>query len=96
MGIVDRVICREGEIWILSYWDRRPDVRIRRYSPEGKLTRFVDTALPPMRRKDFEYDLIESKSLREQDGRIRFERVVVLSNEKGGEVKKREVFELVP
>jgi hypothetical protein len=96
MGSVDRVACRDGDIWILAYPDRRPELRIRRYGAAGKLMRFVDTAVPPADLGQFEFDLIDARSLREENGRIRFERVV--SSLAGGKPveKNRQVFEVTP
>jgi hypothetical protein len=93
------VACREREIWIVSYGPRRPELRIRRYSAQGKLLLFVDTAIPPLNLNGTESDDVDARSLREENGRIRFERVVWSvtggTNVKKVE-KKRELFEVTP
>lgn len=94
MGSVDRVVCREGEIWIVAYPDRRPEVRFRRYGADGTLVRFVDTTVPPASLKQLEFDLIDVNSVREEGGRIRFERVISAVSGGKPREKKREVFEV--
>lgn len=94
MGSVDSVVCREGEIWIVSYPDRRPEVRIRRYGSDGTLVRFVDTTVPPTKLGQLEFDQIDANSVREENGRIRFERVITLVSGANLSEKKREVFDV--
>jgi hypothetical protein len=97
LGFVDRIVCQEGEIWIVAYPDQRPDLRIRRYSAEGKLLRFVDTVLPPANKGHHEFDRVDGKSFREVNGRIRFERFIGSVSAEGKLVeKKREFFEVTP
>jgi hypothetical protein len=96
VGFGERIVCRDGEIWLVAYLDRRPELRIRRYNAEGKLMRFVDTAVPPVKLGQTEVDLVDAKSVREENGRIRFERVV-WSGDAGNRLeKKRELFEVTP
>jgi hypothetical protein len=91
----DAVVCRDDGIWIVSYSARRPEVRIRHYTTDGRLLRFVDTAIPAPRLGTTEYDGIDADSVREEDGRLRFERLFATVS--GGKTieKKRELFEVV-
>lgn len=92
----DRVVCRGSEVWIVSYGVRRPELRMRRYAHDGRLLRFVDTRIPPAELGQFGSDVIDPHSVREENGRIRFERVVIrFAGDKIHE-KKREFFEVVP
>jgi hypothetical protein len=95
MGGVDRVVCRDDEIWIVSYYERRPRLRVRRYSRDGKLQRFIDTAVPPAKLAEDEIDMVMAANVRaEGDGRIRFVRSIIADH--GTREKTRDVFELAP
>ena len=90
IGPMDRVHCRQDSIWIVSYADRRPEIRIRRYDTKGELLMFVDTRLPPADLRELQVDQIDPATLSDRGGDLRFERVVwsTTSNKE----KRRELF----
>jgi len=90
----DRVLCRDGEVWIVSYPVRRPELRLRRYASDGRLLRFVETKIPSADLGDSESDRIDPESVREDNGRIRFERVVIRHAIGFSFEKRRESFEI--
>jgi hypothetical protein len=93
----DRLVCRDADIWIVSYYARRPALRVRRFSADGKLLRFIDTAVPPTRLSGSEFEVVQASSVREEaDGRVRFERWVISGKAGGNVAGKRDVFELAP
>lgn len=92
----DRIVCRTEGVWIVSYPVRRPNVRIRHYTSDGRLLRFVDTTLPVLPRAQMEFDEIDPASVREEAGRIRFDRVVSSLKDGTQRERKRESFELAP
>ena len=95
MDSTDRLVCRGPDIWIVSYYVRRPALRLRRFSAQGKLLRFIDTELPPLDPRSG-FEVVQASSVREEaDGRVRFERWVI-SGRGGSRVQKRDVFELAP
>lgn len=95
MDSTDRLVCRGADIWIVSYYARRPALRLRRFSAQGKLLRFIDTEVPPVEPHSG-FEVVQASSVREApDGRVRFERWVI-SGRGGSRVRKRDVFELAP
>ena len=93
MDSTDRLVCRGTDIWIVSYYARRPALRLRRFSAQGKLLRFIDTEVPPVEPHSG-FEVVQASSVREEpDGRVRFERWV-MSGRGGSRVRKRDVFEL--
>jgi hypothetical protein len=96
MGPADRAVCSNGKIWIVAYADRRPEVRIRGYDSMGTLVQFLDTAVPAAKLGELDYDLIDENSLRDENGRVRFERVVFSLAAGKAKETQRELFEVVP
>ena len=96
MDSTDRLVCRGPDIWIVSYYARRPALRLRRFSAQGKLLRFVDTEVPPAKLEKSGFEGVQASSVREEpDGRVRFERWVI-SGRGASRVRKRDLFEVRP
>lgn len=95
LGGRDVVSCHDDEVWIVSYMTRRPDLRIRRYTIDGQILRFVDTSIPPASLGSHEYERVDPSSIREEGNKIHFERVILKTNGglKSTEVK-REMFSI--
>lgn len=89
LGGRDVVSCHDDEVWIVSYMTRRPDLRIRRYTIDGQILRFVDTSIPPASLGSHEYERVDPSSIREEGNKIHFERVILkTSGLKSTEVKR--------
>ena len=90
----DRISCRDGKIWIVSYQVRRPQVQVRRYSAVGELERFIETTIPRPRLGGSEYDEIDAATLKEEGGRLRFDRLIMKVGSGNPQEKLRETFEV--
>ena len=92
----DKIVCRQDEIWIVSEVVRRPALRVRKYKSDGTLVRFVDTSIPPAKLGAMETTSVDPFSVLEEQGKIRFERVILGHDGVKPKEKKREVFEIAP
>jgi hypothetical protein len=90
----DRVVCQDGGVWIVSYAVRRPELQMRRYTRDGHLERFVETTIPPAKLGRLEFDGIDMSSVRENEGKIYFARIISGINDGNTEERKRELFEV--
>lgn len=94
LGGRDVVSCHDNEVWIVSYMTRRPDLQIRRYAIDGHLLRFVDTRIPATPLGNHEYERVDPSSMRDEDNKISFERVILKMNGLQSQEIKRERFSL--
>ncbi len=94
LGGRDVVSCHDDAVWIVSYMTRRPYLRIRRYTIDGQIQRFVDTSIPPASLGSHEYERVDPSSVREEDSKILFERVILKSSGLKSTEVKREMFEI--
>ena len=91
----DRVTCRDGKVWIVSYAVRRPQVQLRRFSAAGEIERFIETVIPRASVGQFEYDEIDAASVKEEGGRVRFDRLIMKVGSGNPQEKLRETFEVL-
>ncbi|MFY9260082.1 MAG: hypothetical protein WAO71_06165 [Gallionella sp.] len=95
LGSRDVVSCHDGEVWIVSYMARKPKLRIRRFSVDGRLLHFVDTTIPPASLGKHEYERVDPSSMREEGKKIYFERVILKSGLGKSQEMKREGFAII-
>ena len=79
----DRIVCGPLAIWIVHSVPIEPRFSVKRFSPEGKLERFVDGVLPVVASNRI-YGTIDEHSLREDGGAVWFDRIEVKLETDGG------------
>jgi len=72
----DEIVCSPRAIWILHSVPIESQFTMKRFSPEGKLERFVEGTLPIVA-SDGIFGRIDDQSLREENGAVWFDRLEV-------------------
>jgi hypothetical protein len=92
----DAIVCSPRAIWIVHSVPIEPQFTVKRFSPEGKLERFVEGLLPVVASNDL-YGTIDEHSLREEGDAVWLDRIEVKLDTDGDlkrTVAARETFKI--